>query len=387
MIRPDVIIIEGHVQGLSNLRSVTKSGAITWVIDKNTCIASHSKYCKKFLRCPEYDSPDFIEFLLELGTKYKLSNCVLLPSNDHAVVNIALHRSRLLSFYNLPGYDHKTIQQICDKKSLLKLAERLQIPIPQTEYFENPEWVINSSLTFPTLTKGRFGLTFYKRIGRKAVVSRDVNELQMNLAEIGNSISLEHTFTQEIIPLGTTNKTISFAAFSVQGEIRVFWMGEKIREHPSRFGTATAAVSVFRKDCLDHSEKLIRELNYTGICEIEYLQDPRDGRFMLIEINPRTWLWVGLAKDCGVDFAKYLYYYCRDIPVTYPSSYQEQVMWYNPITDFFYSLLYSITLRLSPIQYIRSFFLFKTRNALFERGDYRPGFAYVLSILRILKTR
>ncbi len=26
-------------------------------------------------------------------------------------------------------------------------------------------------------------------------------------------------------------------------------------------------------------------------------------KYKLIEINARTWLWVGLAKACGIDYA------------------------------------------------------------------------------------
>ena len=51
-------------------------------------------------------------------------------------------------------------------------------------------------------------------------------------------------------------------------------------------------------------EKLIKAINYTGICEIEWLYNPKQRKYNLIEINPRTWLWVELAKASGIDFIK-----------------------------------------------------------------------------------
>ena len=41
-------------------------------------------------------------------------------------------------------------------------------------------------------------------------------------------------------------------------------------------------------------------------CRVEF-SDPRDGRFKLMEINPRLWLWHGLAAALGVDFARIAY--------------------------------------------------------------------------------
>jgi len=34
---------------------------------------------------------------------------------------------------------------------------------------------------------------------------------------------------------------------------------------------------------------------------VETKLDPRDGRYKLIEVNPRLWQWHGLGAACGVD--------------------------------------------------------------------------------------
>ena len=42
--------------------------------------------------------------------------------------------------------------------------------------------------------------------------------------------------------------------------------------------------------------------------QVEFKRDPRDGRFKLMEMNPRLWLWHGLAAALGVDFARIAYF-------------------------------------------------------------------------------
>ena len=54
---------------------------------------------------------------------------------------------------------------------------------------------------------------------------------------------------QEIIPYYKEQTTVSFTAFSIEGEIKAYWVGEKVREHPIKYGTATLARSLPDKTC------------------------------------------------------------------------------------------------------------------------------------------
>jgi predicted ATP-grasp superfamily ATP-dependent carboligase len=56
------------------------------------------------------------------------------------------------------------------------------------------------------------------------------------------------------------------------------------------------------------SVELVQGLGYAGICGTEYKPDPRDGRWKLIEVNPRPTLWFSLcrAADCDIVLHAYL---------------------------------------------------------------------------------
>lgn len=384
---PEVLIIEGHVQGLSNLRAVSALGARAWVIDKKNCIAAHSKHCQHFEICPDFNTPEFIDFLIDFAKKHSIQNCLILPSNDHIVINIANNKSKLTPYYLLPGYDAHVIDTICDKGKLLRVAESVGVPIPNTAFFHRQEEANETTLGFPVLTKGRYGLTFYKKVGKKALIAYDKTDLSGDLKQIENVLPLSETFTQEVIPSSLKNKTLSYAAFAVDGEIRAYWMGEKLREHPITFGTATLAISVHRDACHDQSVRLLKALNYTGICEIEYLLDLRDNQYKLIEINPRTWLWVGLARECGVDFAAMLLHHAQGKPNEHSFGYEHGVMWYNPFTDPVYSMVAMVKGKLSPIAYGKTLFHKRKVNAFFAKGDLKPGFAYFFNLFSFLKHR
>jgi predicted ATP-grasp superfamily ATP-dependent carboligase len=173
----------------------------------------------------------------------------------------------------------------------------------------------------------------------------------------------------------------------VEGVIKAHWAGVKLREHPLRFGTATFAQSIYSEECYRQSIPLLKVLNYTGVCEVEYLFDPRDGKYKLIEINARTWLWVGLAKSCGIDYAKMIYNHVNGIQVDFPTNYQTGVTWINPASDTIYALKSMVLGKLKPANYFKSLYKGNNINALFTDSDWKPGFAYLFNVITFLTQR
>jgi len=384
---PGAVIIEGHVQGLSNTRSLGEIGIPVYVVDVRKCIASGSRYCKKFFICPDFQSEDFIEFLIDIAKRENLNGWVMIPSNDHIVINLAKNKARLEQYYKVITSELPVIENIYDKAALLKIASHQNIPVPVTQYFESESESILTQLRYPVLTKGRNGLTFYKTFKKKAFLSNNEDELRKHLKIIALKYKLSATFTQEMIPFYEGNKTVSFTAFCDNGEIKTYWMGVKIREHPFRFGTATFAKSVYVQECLDQSKPLLKALKYTGVCEVEYIKDPRSDEYKLIEINARTWLWVGLAKACGVNYAKIIYDFANGRDIKYPSFYDFNKYWLNPITDTVYSLTSILKRKLSLIEYLKSFRKISIVDALFIKNDLRPGFNYLFNLSSICRKR
>jgi len=382
---PGAIVIEGHVQGLSNVRSLGEIGIPVYVLDKTNCIARYSKYCTGFWICPDFAEEEFAKFLMKLAISESLQDWILIPSNDHAVVTISRFKKELENYYRVITPGIKTIDKIIDKSKLNQLAEKIQVPSPKT--------IKNSSETpkifndFPALIKGRTGLSFYRTIGKKAFLVKDSAELKEKLSLISSKIELSNTITQELIPNDGGEKTISFTAFAEKGEIKTYWIGEKVREHPVNFGTATFCKVIENHHLLKPSNALLKELGYTGVCEIEYLRDPRDNQYKLIEINPRTWLWVGLAKVCKVDYAKLIYdYFHGSIKFPVQDDILTNLSWANFATDFLFSLHGIIKREIKLREVLRSYQTNVVR-AVHSHSDIRPGISYLFFLIKYIRTR
>lgn len=330
------IIIEGHVQGLSNVRSLGELGIPVYVIDKDIPLAKFSRYCQKYFRCQSYSDDELIKLLISIAQNEHLENWLLLPSNDHIVENIVHHKSELDPYYKYIGPDLYTLNIITNKLNLVKFADSHGVPVPHTCSVANID--IARTFSYPLLVKGAKGLSFYKTTHQKAIQANSFDELYQITQSFKDDIAPNEIMIQELIPNDKEDRVVSFTCFAIDGEIKTHWSGVKIREHPIKYGTATCAMSVDIPEVLDNARALINSLRYTGVCEIELLKDNRDNQYKLIEINPRTWLWVGLAKACGIDYAKSLFYYASDIPQNNNSEYEIGKIWVNSMTDIVFSI-------------------------------------------------
>ena len=381
---PGALVIEGHVQGLSNTRSLGELGIPVYVLDVNPCLAQFSRYCKRFFRCPAFSSDDFADFLVKLAIEENLNGWLIMASNDHIVEQLSRNRDRLEPYYNFLVPRSDTLERIIDKSLLMQEAEKCSVHIPRT--YRVRESLLPEDISFPVLVKGCKGLSFYKATHKKAIQVNDREELRRTISLLSQWMDSSDYMVQELVESNVQDHTLSFTCFAVDGEIKTQWMGEKLREHPIKYGTATFAQSIFSGTALQEAVPLMRQLAYTGVCEIEFIKDRNDGLYKLIEINPRTWLWVGLAKACGIDYAKMAYWYCNDIPFQFPQKYKVGVKWINGLTDVVFSIKALILGSLSLKEYLASFRGPKVR-AIWSNKDWLPGIVFPFMSFYISRKR
>ena len=106
------MVLEGHVQGLSNTRSLGELGIPVYVLDQSNCLARYSRFCTKFFRCPPFQSEGFVPFLIELAKKESLHGWYLIASNDHIVEQLSNNYQKLVPFYKMLVPETSILQQI-----------------------------------------------------------------------------------------------------------------------------------------------------------------------------------------------------------------------------------------------------------------------------------
>jgi predicted ATP-grasp superfamily ATP-dependent carboligase len=99
------------------------------------------------------------------------------------------------------------------------------------------------------------------------------------------------------------------------------------------FGHAsTFAETVSVGEIKELGERFLSAIHYYGLCEVEFIQDPRDSQFKFLEVNPRIWGWHTLAIRSGVNLPYMVY---RDmLHQSIPSwEFKAGIKWIRLMTD------------------------------------------------------
>jgi D-aspartate ligase len=330
-----VVITGGDFQALAVLRTMAKRGIPVIVLDSDLCISRYSRYRKKFVRAPKLtEERKYIQFLLGLSRREKITGWVLFPNSDEAVYLLSKYRDILEDDYKVitPSWD--VIQNVYVKEKTYKLAAAAGIDIPETFYPRDVKDLIQSVHRFPVVLKPSIRDNFYRHVKVKAYRVDNPKELVRRYERMISVIDPSEVLVQEFIP-GGPKHLYSFCPFFKEGKVIAGIMGRRSRQHPMDFGHASTFVELVHIPELRRiAEKFLRLVNYYGIAEVEFMQDPRDRKYKLIEVNPRVWGWHSLAIAAGVDLPFLQYQDSigeRDLTTPTP---QEKLKWIRLTTDF-----------------------------------------------------
>ncbi len=106
---------------------------------------------------------------------------------------------------------------------------------------------------------------------------------------------------QEIVPGGDDELFTVGSYLDARSRPLAVFTGHKLRQHPPRFGVCRMAVSKWDDELAEAGLRLLRELGFWGVSQVEFKRDPRDGRYCLMEVNARHWMWHSLSTVCGVE--------------------------------------------------------------------------------------
>lgn len=373
------VVIGGDYQGLGIVRSLGRHNIPVCVIDDERSIARHSKYATHAVSVPDLrDEARTVEALLEAGHKLKLDGWVLFPTRDETVAAISRHRSRLQQVFRVPTPDWDSVEWAWDKRQTYQRARELGIPVPRSWRASSMEDLRNLDLTFPVALKPAIKERFLYATRAKAWRANNLAEAEALFSRAAHHIGAEEVILQELIP-GGGRQQFAYCGFFKNGKSLGSMVVRRRRQHPAEFGRASTFVETIDLKLLEEfSERFLKEINYYGLVEMEYKQDPRDGQYKLLDVNARTWGYHTLGFAAGVDFPFLLLADQMNIE-TPPQRGRAGVSWIRSVTDVPTAIADLIAGRLGPREYAQSLRAAAV-DAVFSWDDPLPGIFEVLLI-------
>jgi len=325
---PAVVLQASGPNSLGIVRALAPAGVPVIATDHDPgALGLASRYARPhLLPDPLTDGPAFVDALIALGRTLPTRG-VLFPTHDEALAAIAPREAEVERWFHRPWSPWERMRVTIDKGGQHEAARRAGFPLPGTvtpDAGDDPvRAVADGGLRYPVILKPRYAPEFRRRFRVQVLQADDATALGRAWADAAPY----RPQIQEVIPGGDDALWTLGSYRDADGRPLASFTGRKLRQWPPHFGTARAAEAEWDPDLARRGHALLDALGFHGISQVEVKRDPRDGRDHLIEVNPRSWLWVSLATQVGVNLPLACYLDAIGRPRTWPAGHRGGVRW------------------------------------------------------------
>lgn len=311
---PAIVLEVGWVNGLGAIQTLARAGVKVLALDHRPfAIGLRSRYCLPLL-CPDpyAEEQRFTAFLSEL-VELLPAPTPILATHDDGLATISRALPKLGGKLLCPAPDAAKLDLLQQKSWQLARAAEANVAAPLTLYPSSASEAREAAkeIGFPLFVKPSEPIAFRKVYPRRRVFSCD------SMAGLDEAYEMAAPYApmlQEVVPGGDKELYTVGSYLDSEGRALGIFCGRKLRQTPrSRklvprgVGSCRHGEALWLPELVEDSLRLLEVCAYTGISQVEFKRDPRDGRYKLMEINPRLWMWHTLAAACGVNLAHIAY--------------------------------------------------------------------------------
>ncbi|PKV95750.1 putative ATP-grasp superfamily ATP-dependent carboligase [Amycolatopsis echigonensis] len=308
-----------HHGGLGVIRSLGRLGVPVYAVQEERFTpAGASRYLSGGWRWRPgtEDAARVLAGLLRISERIG-KRAVLLPTDDAGALFVAEYQAKLREAFLFPEPDPGLPALLADKYSLHEICLRLGVPTPATALARS--WdeaeAFCAAHGFPVIAK-------LVRPWRPSGAGRTRStNLVRTREELRGLMERAELMLQEYLPGGAEADWFFHGYCDEHSVCRPAFTGRKHRSYPAGAGLTAFGTAEPNAELSDAVQTMLERLSYRGIMDLDLRRDPRDGRYQLLDFNPRLGAQFRLfVDDAGVDVAvaAHLHLTGREIPVGNP---------------------------------------------------------------------
>lgn len=311
-----------HSGGLGVIRTLGRLGVPVYAItEPGLTPAVASRYCTAAFvwRATGQEEPvELVAKLCEVGELIG-RQAVVIPVDDEAAVLVAEHQAELSSRFLFPPVQPRLPRKLASKPGLFDLCIAHGVPAPHSvtpaSFDEAGDFA--STATYPVVVKNA---EVWERRRRPVVPGTTVVPTESDLLTLlsqrppdllPDSLRRQPrsespgVILQEYIPPEHAEDWIVHLYAGAGGTSLVLFTGRKIRSWPPNHGVTACAYSVANPPLAEIARRFCDQIGFVGIADLDVRLDLRDGRYKLVDFNPRAGNQFRLFEsESGVDVVR-----------------------------------------------------------------------------------
>ena len=347
------LILGGAHCSLEIARSLGRRGIAVWLVTDDNPLATMSRYVERSFDWPGPGAATALSYLRDLAANFHLDGWVLFAGGDAEMRFVAQNHAALGAVFTLTTQAWETVRFAADKRRMNARAAELGIAQPQSRYPASRDDLADGALRYPVVLKPTVRDSRNAFVQAKAWRADDLATLTARYDAAAGLVGPDRIMVQELIP-GDGRMQFSYAAIWDRGAPVGALVARRRRQYPIDFGfTSSFVETVVQREIEDAATRFLRSLDYSGLVEIEFKYDERDGLYKILDVNARAWTWIALGVAAGVDFAALQWLIARGEAVQ-PVTACRAASWRYLSRDVVASAQEMLAGRLSPSDYLRS---------------------------------
>lgn len=275
-----------------------------------------SRYAVGRCLIPPLDSGEpALNALIDIGDRLSVAlgrRVPLMYGSDDGLALLHAHRERLQRYFLFLASDREVGSALNAKDSFARIARHRGLPIPREFEWETVAQVEQEVLIKPRVKIDWHHSALCERLFDGEGKARVFASGAEAAAHPGVRLYQDQLVFQEYIP-GDDTCLWSYHGFADEsGQVLVSFVGRKVRTYPAGNGES-AFIEIAHDPSLDAvGREVAAKLPLKGVFKMDFKRDPRDGRWLLLEINARYNLWNYLGAANGVNLMRAAYDYLVD---------------------------------------------------------------------------
>ena len=281
-----------HSGGVAVIRTLGRLGVPVYAITEDRLTPSAlSRYCTgSFVwRYTGHEEPASLAAQLrEVGERLG-RRAVVVPVDDEAAVLVAEHADELSEHFLFPRVEAGLPRALASKQRLYELCRRHDVPAPNSICPATDKELASfaATATFPVVVKNAEPWTRRRAPAvSHTTVMHTAGEL-LAVAPSGNGRP-PGVIVQEYIPRDQAEDWIVHLYCDANSNCVVLFTGVKVRSWPPHSGATASAYTLANPELAQIAERFCKAIGFRGIADLDWRLDLRDGKYKLVDFNPRV---------------------------------------------------------------------------------------------------